>query len=50
MNERTIYLVRHCKPKLPSDTSICIGIKDIPLSREGIKQAEKLKDIFNIKI
>lgn len=49
MNERTIYLVRHCKPKLPSDTSICIGIKDIPLSREGIKQAEKLKRYFQHK-
>lgn len=49
MNERTIYLVRHCKPKLPSDTSICSGIRDIPLSREGIKQAEKLKRYFQHK-
>lgn len=52
MNERIIYLVRHCKPKLPSDTPICIGITDIPLSSEGIKQAEKLKGYFldkNIK-
>lgn len=46
MNELTVYLVRHCKPRLPSDTSMCIGITDIPLSKEGFKQAEKLKGYF----
>ncbi len=48
MKERTIYLVRHCRPDLP-DTSMCIGITDIPLSREGLKQAEKLKRYFSDK-
>lgn len=46
MNQRTVYLVRHCKTKLPLDTPICIGITDIPLSEEGLKQAEKLKGYF----
>jgi broad specificity phosphatase PhoE len=49
MSERIIYIVRHCKPNLPSDTSICIGVTDIPLSMEGIKQAEELKEYFSNK-
>lgn len=49
MNERIVYLVRHCKPNLPSDSSICIGITDIPLSEEGFEQAEKLKRYFSDK-
>lgn len=48
MKERTIYLVRHCRPDLP-DTSMCIGITDIPLSREGFNQAEALKRYFSDK-
>lgn len=48
MKERTIYLVRHCRPDLP-DTSMCIGITDIPLSREGLNQAEALKRYFSDK-
>jgi alpha-ribazole phosphatase len=51
MKERIIYLVRHCRPDL-GDASICIGITDIPLSGEGLRQAEKLKVYFfdkNIK-
>jgi len=49
MNERIVYLVRHCKPNLPSDSSICIGVTDIPLNEEGFEQAEKLKRYFSDK-
>lgn len=49
MNKITVYLVRHCKPKLPSDTSMCIGITDIPLSEEGLEQAAKLRRYFSDK-
>lgn len=43
---RKIYLVRHCQPELPEGIPICIGKKDIPLSEEGMIQAEKLKNYF----
>ena len=48
MKERIIYLVRHCRPDL-DDASICIGITDIPLSGEGLREAEKLKVYFSDK-
>jgi len=48
MKERIIYLVRHCRPDL-TDASICIGITDIPLSGEGLREAEKLKVYFSDK-
>ena len=48
MKEITVYLVRHCRPELPSG-HICLGLTDIPLSREGIGQAAKLKSYFTDK-
>jgi probable phosphoglycerate mutase len=48
MKEITVYLVRHCRPELPSG-HICLGLTDIPLSREGIGQAAKLKSYFSDK-
>lgn len=48
MKKITVYLVRHCRPELPSG-HICLGLTDIPLSREGIGQAAKLKSYFSDK-
>lgn len=45
-NIRKIFLIRHCRPQLPENISVYLGIKDIPLSNEGIKEAEELKKYF----
>lgn len=37
---RKIYLIRHAKPEL--DVPRCIGITDVPLSAEGIDQAQRI--------
>src|SRR6056297_3547721 len=47
VNNRTIYLLRHCEPDLPKESSICLGRKDLPLSKKGIKQAEELRNFFS---
>jgi len=44
---RKIYFLRHCQPQLPKGVPICLGKKDIPLSEEGIIEAEKLKNYFS---
>ncbi len=46
-NSRKIYLVRHCEPDLPKQSSICLGRKDLPLSNKGLKQAENLRIFFS---
>ncbi|NTW71404.1 MAG: histidine phosphatase family protein [Eubacteriaceae bacterium] len=44
---RRIYLIRHCKPIIPNDGSICIGVTDLPLSESGKVCAQKLKEFFS---
>lgn len=46
MNAIKVYFVRHCEPEL---MNTCLGITDIPLSKEGMKQAAKLKSYFSDK-
>lgn len=46
-NTRKIFLIRHCEPQLPKDVSICLCNKDIPLSIDGIAEAERLKECFS---
>ena len=42
---RTVYLVRHGQPDtgFPGQ-KVCLGRKDVPLTHEGEKQAERLDD------
>jgi|LAHS01.1.fsa_nt_gb probable phosphoglycerate mutase len=46
-NIRKVFLIRHCRPQLLKDVPICLGKKDIPLSNEGIAEAEELKKYFS---
>jgi len=47
---RTIYLIRHGEPELGiTRKHVCLGHKDIPLSHEGKKQAERLSRYFKDK-
>lgn len=46
-NIRKVFLLRHCRPQLPKGISICLGKKDIPLSDDGIIEAERLKEYFS---
>lgn len=47
---RTIYLVRHGQPDIGAGKRhICLGRKDLPLSHEGEKQAERLARYFTGK-
>ena len=39
-----IYLIRHGRVELPGEEKICVGAADVPLSREGRAQMERLKD------
>ena len=46
----TIYLVRHGEPNIGfGKKHICLGRKDLPLSHEGEKQAERLSRYFREK-
>lgn len=47
MSIRKIFLIRHCRPKIIENVSICLGRKDIPLSGEGIAEAVQLKRYFS---
>ena len=47
MSIRKIFLIRHCRPKIIENVSICLGRKDIPLSKEGIDEAGQLKKYFS---
>ena len=40
--ERTIYLLRHGRPKLPEGSKICLGHTNVPLSAEGRRQMRQL--------
>ncbi|HPI98417.1 MAG TPA: histidine phosphatase family protein [Synergistales bacterium] len=44
--ERSIYLIRHGRPDLPDQELRFLGTTDLPLSREGIRQAQKLRLIL----
>ncbi|MBP3875200.1 MAG: histidine phosphatase family protein [Blautia sp.] len=41
---RTIYLVRHAQPEI--ERGVCLGRKDVKLSHEGEKQAQRLARYF----
>ena len=43
---RTIYLVRHAEPDTGSGRKVYLGQKDVPLTREGERQAERLARWF----
>jgi broad specificity phosphatase PhoE len=43
---RHIYLIRHGKPEFPGGVLRCIGSTDLPLSREGERQAQRLGTFF----
>jgi alpha-ribazole phosphatase len=44
--EKNIYLVRHCKIAYGEEKSY-IGSTDLPLCKEGINEAQKLKEYFS---
>lgn len=47
---RTIYLVRHGHTDIgPGHKAVCLGRKDVPLTHEGVKQAERLAQYFRDK-
>lgn len=39
---RTVYLIRHGEPAFPGGQKICLGVTDLPLSRQGRLQAAVL--------
>lgn len=45
---REIYLLRHCETE-PFPRKRCIGITDIDLSENGIRQAQHLKEYFKAR-
>lgn len=45
--ESTIFLVRHGRPDLPDNEMRFLGRTDLPLSPEGIRQAEALREAFS---
>lgn len=48
MPEKIIYLIRHAEPEYPAGERICLGCHvDVPLSRQGRRQAEQLRDAFS---
>ena len=44
---RTIYLIRHGEPALPSGERICLSSTDLPLSDQGRQQGEALRRWFS---
>ena len=44
---RHIYLIRHGRPEFPGGHECCIGRTDLPLSKEGLHQAERLGEYFS---
>jgi len=44
---KKVFLIRHCRPQFAENVGICLGRKDIPLSKEGIAEAEQLKRYFS---
>ena len=47
MPDKTLYIVRHAQPDFPGGVSIRLGPKiDLPLSREGLEQADALARFF----
>ena len=43
---RTIYLLRHCQPEVPSGERSCLGHTDVPLAKAGWAQAAQLAEKF----
>lgn len=46
MENRTIYVIRHGKVKIEDNQRRYIGQLDLPLSEEGIQQAQRLRKIL----
>lgn len=47
MSAKTFYLIRHAQPNFPGGEKMCLGQRcDLPLSPQGLKQAELLGRIF----
>ncbi|MGN0777190.1 MAG: histidine phosphatase family protein [Candidatus Ventricola sp.] len=47
MAEKQVYLIRHALPDYPSGEKMCLGQKkDLPLSAEGCRQAQRLGRFF----
>ena len=46
---RTVYLIRHGKPDFPNGRRMCIGRTDLPLSQEGLQQAEYAASLLKEK-
>ncbi len=45
---RNIYLLRHCETE-HFEKKRCIGITEVKLSENGIRQAQRLKEYFSEK-
>lgn len=43
---KTVYLVRHGHVEMPDARKYYLGQTDVPLSEQGVKQAEQLKALF----
>lgn len=39
---KKVYLIRHGQPDFPEGKRMCLGITDIPLSQQGLAQAEEM--------
>lgn len=48
--QKKIYLVRHGTPQLPGQEKYYLGRTDLPLSEQGWRQADWLRDFFQEKI
>ena len=45
-NQKTVYLVRHGKPLLPTAEKYYLGQTDVPLAELGLEQAQWLRQFF----
>ena len=43
---KRVYLVRHGLPDFPGGARMCLGITDIPLSPEGLSQANRMASVL----
>lgn len=41
---KTVYLIRHAEPAFPRGERMCLGRTDLPLSEEGLRQAERMAE------
>ena len=43
---KKVYLIRHGLPEFPSGKAMCIGITDIPMGEEGLRQAAEMASML----